>query len=434
MPSVALLAVGTELLLGQLVDTNTPHVAAALAACGIDVYAAHTVGDNRERIAAAVRGALERADGVVSTGGLGPTVDDVTKEAVCDALGLDAVMDEASLARMRELFSGFRREMRENNRKQAMLPRGARVLVNTEGSAPGFVAFDQRGKFVACMPGVPSEMKPMLANELLPFLRERFDAHGGIVTRVLHTIGLAESEIDHRIDDLFRTSENPKIAVLAHGGRCDVKLMAKAATADEANALIAELQPHVEELLAGNVYGYDAQTLPGAILAGVQAQGRTIATAESCTGGRIAAELTSVPGASRSYRGGVVAYDNAVKIARLGVPEETLQKYGAVSEQTARAMAHGVRHALKVDIGIATTGVAGPDGGTPEKPVGLVWIAVATPEGAIARQVRYSGDRASVQSRSTTAALGLAWESVRGSLAETVPENRPAGTNPGRPA
>ncbi len=426
MPSVELLAVGTELLLGQLVDTNTPHVAGALATCGIDVYAAHTVGDNRARITAAVRDALERADGVVSTGGLGPTVDDLTKEAVCDALGLDAVMHEPSLQRMQELFSGFRREMRENNRKQAELPRGAHVLCNAEGSAPGFVAFDARGKFVACMPGVPSEMKPMLENELLPFLRERFDLRGGIVTRVLHTIGLAESEIDHRIDDLFRTSENPKIAVLAHGGRCDVKLMAKAPSIAEANALIEQLQPRVEKLLAENVYGYDAQTLPGSILAAIEARGRTVATAESCTGGRIAAELTSVPGSSRTYLGGIVAYDNAVKIAQLDVPEETLQKYGAVSEQTARAMARGVRHALGADIGIASTGIAGPGGATPEKPVGLVWLAVATPEGAIVRQIRYSGDRASVQSRATVAALGLAWEAL--------PENQRAGTNPMRPA
>lgn len=413
MPSVELLAVGTELLLGQLLDTNTPHVAAALAACGIDVYAAHAVGDNRARITAAVRGALDRADGLISTGGLGPTVDDLTKEAVCDALGLDAVLHDPSLQRMRELFSGFRREMRENNRKQAELPRGAHVLSNAEGSAPGFVAFDARGKFVACMPGVPTEMKPMLANELIPFLRERFDLHGGIVTRVLHTIGLAESEIDHRIGDLFRTSENPKIAVLAHGGRCDVKLMAKASTVDDANALIAQLQPRVEALLAGNVYGYDAQTLPGVLLAAVEAQGRTIATAESCTGGRIAAELTGVPGSSRSYLGGIVAYDNGVKTAQLHVPEETLRSYGAVSEQTARAMAQGVRRALGADIGIASTGIAGPAGGTPEKPVGLVWIAVATPENEIVRQVRYAGDRASVQARSTTAALGLTWENVR---------------------
>lgn len=413
MPSVELLAVGTELLLGQLVDTNTPFVAGALAACGIDVFAAHTVGDNRARIAGAMRAALERADGVVSTGGLGPTVDDLTKEAACDALGLEAVMHEPSLARIQQLFGGFRREMCENNRKQAMLPRGARVLVNAEGSAPGFVAFDQRGKFVACMPGVPSEMKPMLANELLPFLLERYDLHGGIVTRVLHTTGLAESEIDHRIGDLFRTSENPKIAVLAHGGRCDVKLMAKASTTREAQTLIAALQPRIEVLLAGSVYGHDAQTLPGAILAQLEALGQTLATAESCTGGRVAAELTSVPGSSRSYRGGIVAYDNAVKIAQLDVPEETLQTYGAVSEQTARAMAYGVRRALQADVGIATTGIAGPGGGTPDKPVGLVWLAVAAPERAIVRQVWYSGGRASVQSRSATAVLGLVWAALQ---------------------
>lgn len=434
MPSVELLAVGTELLLGQLIDTNTPHIAAQLAACGIDVYAAHAVGDNRARIALAVKSALERADGVVTTGGLGPTVDDLTKEAVCDALDVGVEMHEASLQRMRELFTGFRREMRENNRKQAQLPCGAHVLFNAEGSAPGFVAFDARGKFVACMPGVPSEMKPMLANELLPFLRQRYDLHGGIVTRILHTIGLAESEIDYRIGDLFRASENPKIAILAHGGRCDVKLMAKASTAEAAQALIADLQPRLEELLAENIYGYDDQTLPGAILVALEAGGFSVATTESCTGGRIAAQLTGVAGSSRSYLGGIVAYDNAVKIAQVSVPEETLQTYGAVSEQTARAMAYGVRRTLHADVGIATTGIAGPDGGTPEKPVGLVWLAVATPDGAIVRQVRYSGDRATVQARATTAALGLAWEMLSAGTRADGPGIRGEGTNGRRPS
>lgn len=401
------------MLLGQLTDTNTPYVAARLAEAGIDVFATHTVGDNRTRIAATVAAALERADGVVTTGGLGPTVDDVTKEAVCDALGVATQPHEPSLRRMEELFRGFGREMRANNRKQADLPIGATVLYNGHGSAPGFIVFDERETFVACMPGVPREMKPMLDERLIPLLRERFASHGGITTRVLHTIGIAESEIDHRIGDLFRSAENPKIAVLAHGGRCDVKVMAKADTSEEARSMIAPLEARLLERLADHVYGFDAESLPGQILRLLERGRQRIAVAESCTGGRIAAALTSVPGSSRSFVGGIVAYDNAVKIAQLGVADDLLRAQGAVSEAVAVAMAKGVRKALGCDIGIATTGIAGPDGGTPEKPVGLVWCAVDGPDGAVARHMVHSGDRAAIQERSTTAALGLAWTCLR---------------------
>lgn len=415
---------GTELLLGQLTDTNTPYIGARLAAAGLDVFATHAIGDNRARIAATVAAALERADGVVTTGGLGPTVDDVTKEAVCDALDVATQPHEPSLRRMEELFRGFGREMRANNRKQADLPRGAHVLPNSQGSAPGFVAFDARGKFVACMPGVPQEMMPMLDEYLMPFLRERFALHGGITTRVLHTINIAESEIDHRIADVFRSSENPKIGVLAHGGRCDVKIMAKAATVPEAHALIAPLERDLALRLAGHVYGRDDESLAGAVLRLLENAHLRIAVAESCTGGRVAAAFTAVPGSSRSFVGGIVAYDNAMKTAQLGVAEAQLLSEGAVSEAVAIAMAQGVRDALHADIGIATTGVAGPGGGTAEKPVGLVWLALATARGTSARQARYSGDRASIQSRATTAALGLTWTLLEEIADGRQPENR----------
>ena len=206
MPSVELVAIGTELLLGQLLDTNTAFIAQRLAENGIDVRATHAVGDNPERIAAAIRAALERADGVVTTGGLGPTVDDLTKEAVCAALGLETELYEPALAQMEAMFASLGRPMRPNNRKQAELPRGSRPLENPNGTAPGFIAFAGDGKFVAAMPGVPREMKPMLADQLIPFLRERLGTGEAIFTRVLHTIGVGESEIDHRIADLFRAA------------------------------------------------------------------------------------------------------------------------------------------------------------------------------------------------------------------------------------
>ena len=414
MASVELIAVGTELLLGQLVDTNTPYIAGQLAANGIDVRATHAVGDNRERIVFAISGALTRADGVITTGGLGPTIDDLTKEAVCDALGVGVELYEPALRQMESFFARIGREMRPNNRKQAELPAGSRPLDNPHGTAPGFVAFDANGKFVACMPGVPSEMKPMLAERLLPFLRERFAVNSAIYTRVIHTINLGESEIDHRIADLFAAGENPKIAVLAHAYRADVKIMAKAESAQTAEAMIAPLQREIETRLDGHVFGTDATTIESAIHAALQVRGETLAVAESCTGGRIAAALTSVPGASKSFIGGVVAYDNAVKTESLGVEPALIERAGAVSEEVAIAMARGARERMGADVALSTTGVAGPDGGTAEKPVGLVWFAIDDAAGARAWRVTFRGDRAAVQSRATTAGLGMIWKRCHG--------------------
>ncbi|MEO9170177.1 MAG: competence/damage-inducible protein A [Candidatus Baltobacteraceae bacterium] len=409
MHSVELIAVGTELLLGQLVDTNTAYVAAQFAENGIDVYATHGIGDNRTRIASAIGAALERADGVVTTGGLGPTVDDVTKEAVCDLFGVDTELHQPSYDAMAAFFASIGRTMRENNRKQAEVPRGSVVLPNRTGTAAGFVAFRSDGKFVACMPGVPAEMRPMLAEELIPFLRERLRLEGTIVTLVMHTIDLAESEIDYRIDDLFRRSENPKIAVLAHEGLCDVKVMAKANTVEECNALIAPLAEQIRERLSGHIFGEGSDRIEGAIHRLLQRRGATISVAESCTGGRVAAALTGIAGASKSFAGAIVAYDNAVKVKELGVSEATLRQFGAVSEETAREMAGGVRRRLGTDYAVATTGIAGPGGGSEDKPVGLVWLTIEGRGETVAHKAVYPGNRETVQRRATMTALGLLW-------------------------
>jgi nicotinamide-nucleotide amidase len=414
MPSVEIVAVGTELLLGQLLDTNTAHVAQRLSQTGIDVRASHAVGDNRERIAAVVGGALARGDGVVTTGGLGPTVDDLTKEAVCDALGVGTELYESALVQMQSFFAAIGREMRPNNRKQAELPSGSFPLENPYGTAPGFVAFSREGKFVACMPGVPREMKPMLDDRLLPFLRKRFGVESAIYTRVVHTIGIGESEIDHRIDDLFRAGENPKIAVLAHDARADVKIMARSESPEAAQRAIAPLQAEIERRLEGFVFGVDDVTPESAVLALLHDRGDTLATAESCTGGRIAAAVTAVPGASQAFAGGIVAYSNGLKIAQLGVEETAIALHGAVSEEVALAMARGAREKLGATVAIATTGIAGPDGGTAEKPVGLVWYAIDGAAGsARAWRVQLRGDRAAIQTRATVVGLGLLWKYLR---------------------
>jgi nicotinamide-nucleotide amidase len=412
MASVEIVTIGTEILLGQLVDTNSAHVARVLADSGVDVFAKHSVGDNAARLEAMLRGVLERADGAVTTGGLGPTVDDLTKDAVAAAVGTTLELHEPSVRAIEARFAALGRSgpIAENNRRQAILPRGSIVLENPHGTAPGFVAVRADGKFVACMPGVPREMKPMLAERLVPWLAQRYALHDAIFTRTLHTVGIPESDLDARIEPLFRTLENPKIAVLAHEFKVDVKIMAKARDRAAADAAIAPVEAELRERIGSGIFGVDEESLESALLARLAARGLTLGTAESITGGGIADALVRVPGASAVFRGGIVAYDNAVKAGLLGVGEDLLREHGAVSEPVALAMARGACARIGTDLALATTGIAGPTGATEGKPVGLVYIALASKTGeASARRVTLPGNRDDVRRRSVVLALNLLW-------------------------
>ncbi len=409
MPSVEIITVGTELLLGDLVDTNGPHVARALADAGIDVFAKHSVGDNRERLARMVGGVLDRADGAITTGGLGPTIDDVTREAVADALGVPLALHEPSVAAIERRLARFGRTgpLSENNLRQAYLPRGAIVLENPNGSAPGFVALRADGRFVASMPGVPSEMRAMLAERLLPWLEQRYGARAAIYRHTLHLIGIAESDLDRRIDDLFRNLENPKLAVLAHSGRVNVKIMAKAADGPAAERAIEPIERELRGRLGELVFGTDEETLESAVVAALERRGWTLAVAESVTGGDVAGAIVSVPGASAVLRGGIVAYADDLKSALLGVAPALLAEHGAVCEEVAAAMAQGARERLGSDVAVATTGIAGPSGGSDEKPVGLVWFAVATASDVTTHRTVVPGSRDDVRNRAVAVALNL---------------------------
>jgi nicotinamide-nucleotide amidase len=412
MASVEIVTIGTEILLGQLIDTNSAHVARVLADSGVDVFAKHSVGDNAERLEAMLRAVLERADGAITTGGLGPTVDDLTKDAVAAAVGTTLEVHEPSVRAIEARFAALGRSgpIAENNRRQAILPKGCVVLENPHGTAPGFVALRADGKFVACMPGVPREMKPMLAERLIPWLAARYDLQDGIFTRTLHTVGIPESDLDSRIEPLFRTLENPKIAMLAHEFKVDVKIMAKARDRAAADALIAPIEARLRELIGRGIFGTDDATLESALLARLAARGRTLGTAESLTGGGVADALVRVPGASQVFRGGIVAYDNAVKSALLGVGEDVLREHGAVSEETALAMARGACARLGSDIAVSTTGIAGPSGATEGKPIGLVYVAVASASGETSvRRLTIPGGRDDVRRRSVVLALDLLW-------------------------
>lgn len=407
MATAEIVTIGTELLLGQLVDTNTAIIARALADVGIDVHRQTSVGDNERRIAAAVSEAHARADAVICAGGLGPTVDDMTREAVAQATGRELVLHEPSLAAIRARVERLGRVMSENNARQAMLPRGATAIENPNGTAPGFIVEVGR-KAVIAVPGVPAEMRWMLRERVIPFLTDRFGVSATIVTRVLHTFGASESDIDLRIADLFRSGVNPSIAVLAHSGQIDVKLTAKAGSREQAVAMIRELEPIVRERLGDPVFGADDDTLEGVAGARLRERGWTLAVAESCTGGMLAETITRAPGSSDYFVGGVIAYSDDVKVERLRVSADLLARHGAVSEEVSIAMAQGVKAELKSDVGISITGIAGPGGGTKEKPVGLVYIGLAVPgRSAEAMKRRLPGDREFIRRLATMHALSL---------------------------
>ena len=372
-----IITIGTELLLGQIVDTNSRWLAERLAEIGIDLYYKTTVGDNAERVKSAVQQSISRADLVITTGGLGPTQDDITREVVADALGRNLVKNKAALEEIKSYFSETGRQMTENNVTQAFLPKGAKIINNDNGTAPGFL-IDNGDTIITSMPGVPMEMKAMMSDFIIPYLQAEYQLDEEVIqSRVIKTCGIGESSLEDKIDDILRKQTNPTIAPLASQGEVKIRLTAKANTEAEAQKLIAAQEEELKERIGDYIYGYDDDSLEEVIANLLWEQELTVATAESCTGGLIGDRLTKVPGSSRYFDRGVISYSNQAKIDLLGVNKATLERYGAVSEETAREMARGIRDKAKVDIGLATTGIAGPGGGTEEKPVGLVYLALA---------------------------------------------------------
>ncbi|MBQ9941366.1 MAG: competence/damage-inducible protein A, partial [Christensenellaceae bacterium] len=368
-----ILCVGTELLLGDIVNTNAAYIAKELAVMGIDVYTQSVVGDNPARLKDSLAIAFSRADTVIMTGGLGPTYDDLTKETVAAYFGRQMQMHEPSLLQLTEYFKKRGTVMTENNKKQAMMPDGAVVFDNPWGTAPG-LAVEGEGKIAILMPGPPQEMVPMFQASVVPYLM-KFSGKT-IVSHNVHMIGIGESALEAQLKESMLAHKNPTIAPYAKQGEVLLRVTAQAATKEEAEALIA---PEVEKLCRDfpeYVYGVDVGDLQHAAVALLMKKGLTVATAESCTGGLISKRLTEVPGSSEVFGCGVCSYANEVKEQLLGVSHHTLETYGAVSPQTAAEMAAGIRRISGADIGISVTGIAGPGGGTEEKPVGLVYLGV----------------------------------------------------------
>jgi len=407
---VEIVTIGDELLLGETIDINAVWLARELGAVGISVVRRTTVGDGAAAIAAAVREALDRTGGVITTGGLGPTSDDRTRPAIAALFGRELRHDDAIWEGLRALWRerGRPGEPPESNRQQALVPDGATVLTNRHGTAPGLLLEDEGGRWVAMLPGVPREMRGLMGEELLPRLRARTADDRRVIRSVtLRTTGIAESQLPDLLGEYADGFGAISLAYLPGQEGVDLRLTVRDVHPEDADRTLREAADTLRHRLGRYWYAEGPTDLAEVVIAACRASAKHLAVAESCTGGLLAARLTSVSGASHAFTGGVVAYDNAVKIEQLGVDPGLINRAGAVSEEVARAMAASVRALMASDVGVGITGVAGPDGGTAEKPVGLVWIAVEMEGRFAVHGGRFVGDRAEIRFRATQAALNM---------------------------
>ena len=386
-----LLSIGDELLLGEIVDTNMPFIARHLRELGILVIGTETVGDELPDIRAVFERAIARGDLVVATGGLGPTEDDLTLAALAAALGVELEFRSEVLDQMAERLKRSVSSFSASNRKQACLPKGAEILRNDWGTAPGVHCRAAGGQHIFLMPGVPREMEGLLRERILPYLRTQVPSGQAVVLKILHAFGIPESIVGERLHARMQAGQNPDVGTRVGGGIVTVRLVAHGPTLESAQAVLAPALEQVRAALQEGLFGEDEQTLAGATLAALKSAGKTVAIAESCTAGLVAARLAEAPGASAALLEGAVVYSNAAKIRTCGVKPETLSVHGAVSAQTAGELALGIRLRAKADLGVSVTGIAGPDGGTPSKPVGLVYFGVATEKGVQTLERHYPG-------------------------------------------
>lgn len=397
-----ILSVGTELLLGDILNTNAQYLAKELASIGVSVFYQTVVGDNPERLFNAYKTAFSRADIVITTGGLGPTDDDLTKEVAAKYFGKELVLDNESLEKLENMFKSMKSNITKNNYKQVYFPVGSTILKNDNGTAPGCL-IEENGKMLFMMPGPPLEAIPMFENEIRPILMKKTD--GVLFSRTLRISGIGESSLEDMIKDILDEQTNPSLALYAKTFEVHLRVTAKASNKEEANALML---PTIEKLyarLGDNIYGEDSNSLEMVVVNNILEKGFTLACAESCTGGMLSSKFISCAGVSKIFLEGAITYSNESKINRLGVKKETLDKFGAVSKETAIEMATGIAKTSSASIGISTTGIAGPDGGTEEKPVGLVYIGLYINGKTFVKEFRFSGNREKIRSRATSVAL-----------------------------
>jgi len=391
---VELISVGTEILLGNIVNTNATYLAEKCALLGCSLYHQTVVGDNEERMEEAIRQAIERADIVILTGGLGPTKDDLTKEVTAKVFGRKLYMDEHSKARIQDYFEKIKsKKVTENNWKQALVPEGAIVIDNLNGTAPGLILEDkERGKAAILIPGPPNEMKPMFEHDIAPYLNKKQPE--GIYSHMVKVCGIGESRAETMVADLMDAQTNPTLAPYAKTGEVHFRVTARACSEEAAEKLMEPMIEEMKKRFGDAVYTTEENvTLEESVIRLLEEKKMTVTTAESCTGGKLSGRLLNVAGASSVYNEGYITYANASKEKILGVKHETLETYGAVSEQTAAEMALGAAKAAGADAALSVTGIAGPGGGTAEKPVGLVYIGCAVNGEVTVREYRFTGNR-----------------------------------------
>lgn len=410
---VELISVGTEILLGNIVNTNAAYLAEKCALLGCSLYHQTVVGDNEERMEEAIRQAVDRSDIVILTGGLGPTKDDLTKEVAARVFGRELYMDEHSKKRIADYFERIQsRAVTENNWKQALVPEGAIVIDNHNGTAPGLIIEDEeRGKVAILIPGPPDEMKVMFEQDIAPYLNKLQPE--GIYSHMVKICGIGESRAETMVADLMEGQSNPTLAPYAKIGEVHFRVTAKAKSEEEAEKLMRPMIDEMYERFGSSIYTTEESvTLEESIVELLKEKGMTLTTAESCTGGKLAGRILNVPGASEVYKEGYITYSNGSKEKILGVKKETLEQYGAVSRQTAQEMALGAADAAKADAALSVTGIAGPGGGTEEKPVGLVYIGCAVHGEVTVREYRFTGNREKNRDYAVVRALTLLREAL----------------------
>ena len=402
--SAEIIAVGTEILLGEITNTDAVTVAQALSELGINAYYQTVVGDNPERLEKCILIAKERADIIITTGGLGPTFDDLTKQVAARAFGKELVLHEPSLERIKSYFTKLGRKMTDNNARQAYLPDGCTVLENDWGTAPG-CAIEDGGKILIMLPGPPRECVPMVKYRMVPYLKKLSDAH--LVSHGIHIYGMGESEVESRISSFAETMTNPTLAPYAKDGEVLLRVTGKAETEEEADAITRPVIEKVEEILGNVVYGVDVPSLHAAAFSVLRDKKLTLSTAESCTGGLCAKLITDIPGSSEIFYGGVCAYTNEIKVKLLGIESGLLEKYGAVSEECARALSAAACEKFGTDAGIGVTGFADPNSGDEKNPGGTVYIAVTVKGKPVCSQIYQPRGRELAKERAAQEAFNL---------------------------
>lgn len=391
-----IITVGTEILLGDILNTNTHYLSNELANMGIDVYYQITVGDNEQRLLSQLKESFKRSDLVILTGGLGPTEDDITKEVCAKYFDMEMEFHEQSWDKIIEIHNKMNRKPTENNRKQAYFPKGSLILPNKYGTAPGCI-MEKDKKTIIVMPGPPKEMKPMFDNYVKPFLLK--DNKNILKSKVLRIIGIGESKIENDLLDLIDKQINPTIATYAKDGECTVRITAKGKNEKEVESLIEPISNEIKSRFKEKVYGEDDTAIEDEVAKILVDNNLTIAVAESCTGGMVAADLINYPGISSVFMEGCVTYSNEAKMMTLNVKKETLNTVGAVSEQCAKEMSEGVAARHNTNIGLSTTGIAGPEGGSEDKPVGLVYMGITINNKTIVKKYIFNGNRQQIRSR-----------------------------------